>query len=83
MFHPFSKLIDIPDAGKVSALEMVDTTENTKGKAAFDKMKAESNAGDVAGRVLEQIERKEINGRAISIPAIAEPNDRCGTRTIA
>ena len=27
---------------------------------------------DVAGRVLEQIERKEIKGRVISIPAIAE-----------
>jgi hypothetical protein len=30
---------------------------------------------DVAGRVLEQIERKEIKGRVISIPAIAEEND--------
>ena len=30
---------------------------------------------DVAGRVLEQIERKEIRGRVISIPAIAEGND--------
>jgi hypothetical protein len=29
----------------------------------------------VAGRVLEQIERKEIKGRVISIPAIAEQND--------
>jgi hypothetical protein len=26
---------------------------------------------DVAGRVLEQIERKEVKGRVISIPAIA------------
>src|ERR1700693_4648656 len=27
---------------------------------------------DVAGRVLEQIERKEVRGRVIAIPAIAE-----------
>ena len=33
---------------------------------------------DVAGRVLEQIERKEIRGRVISIPAIAEANDPLG-----
>ena len=33
---------------------------------------------DVAGRVLEQIERKEIKGRVISIPAIAEENDPLG-----
>ena len=33
---------------------------------------------DVAGRVLEQIERKEIKGRVISIPAIAEDNDALG-----
>jgi predicted phage terminase large subunit-like protein len=33
---------------------------------------------DVAGRVLEQIERKEITGRVISIPAIAEENDPLG-----
>jgi hypothetical protein len=33
---------------------------------------------DIAGRVLEQIERKEIKGRVISIPAIAEVNDPLG-----
>jgi hypothetical protein len=33
---------------------------------------------DVAGRVLEQIERKEIRGRVISIPAIAEVDDPLG-----
>ena len=33
---------------------------------------------DVAGRVLEQIERKEIRGRVISIPAIAEAGDQLG-----
>jgi hypothetical protein len=33
---------------------------------------------DVAGRVLEQIERKEIKGRIISIQAIAEADDPLG-----
>jgi hypothetical protein len=33
---------------------------------------------DVAGRVLEQIERKEVKGRVISIPAIAETKDPLG-----
>src|SRR4026208_450449 len=33
---------------------------------------------DVAGRVLQQIERKEIKGRVISIPAIAEESDPLG-----
>ena len=33
---------------------------------------------DVAGRVLAQIERNEIKGRVISIPAIAETNDALG-----
>ena len=33
---------------------------------------------DIAGRVLEQIERKEIKGRVISIPAIAEADDPNG-----
>jgi len=32
----------------------------------------------VAGRVLEQIERKQIKGRVISIPAIAEADDSLG-----
>src|SRR4029450_9837095 len=35
---------------------------------------------DVAGRVLEQIDRKEIKGRVISIPAIAEENDPLGRK---
>ena len=33
---------------------------------------------DVAGRVLQQIERNEIRGRVISIPAIAEADDPLG-----
>jgi predicted phage terminase large subunit-like protein len=35
---------------------------------------------DVAGRVLEQIERGEIKGRVISFPAIAEENDPLGRK---
>ncbi len=35
---------------------------------------------DVAGRVLEQIERKEIKGRVISIAAIAEEDDPLGRK---
>jgi hypothetical protein len=35
---------------------------------------------DVAGRVLEQIERKLLKGRVISIPAIAEENDPLGRK---
>ena len=35
---------------------------------------------DVAGRVLEQIERKLIKGRVISIPTIAEENDPLGRK---
>jgi predicted phage terminase large subunit-like protein len=35
---------------------------------------------DVAGRVLEQIERKLIKGRVISVPAIAEENDPLGRK---
>src|SRR5262245_7598759 len=33
---------------------------------------------DVAGRVLQQMEREEIRGRVISIPAISEANDPLG-----
>ena len=35
---------------------------------------------DVAGRVLEQIERKEIRGKVISIRALAEANDIFGRK---
>src|SRR5262245_47864702 len=35
---------------------------------------------DVAGRVLEQIERNEIKGRVISMPAIAEADDVLGRK---
>jgi predicted phage terminase large subunit-like protein len=35
---------------------------------------------DVAGRVLQQIERGEIKGRVISIPAIAEADDPLGRK---
>jgi hypothetical protein len=39
VFHPLGTL-DIPGVGKSTALEMTGTTENTKGEAAFDKLKA-------------------------------------------
>jgi hypothetical protein len=39
VFHPLETL-ETPDVGKVTALEMVGTTENTKGEPAFDKMQA-------------------------------------------
>ena len=58
VFYPFSKVIDIPDVGKVTALEMVGATENAKGKAAFDKMKAQSNAGDVPAACLSKSSAK-------------------------
>jgi predicted phage terminase large subunit-like protein len=35
---------------------------------------------DVAGRVLEQIRRGEVKGRVVSIPAIAEPEDKLGRK---
>ena len=39
VFRPLGT-INVPGVGKVSALEMVGPTENTKGETAFDKMKA-------------------------------------------
>ena len=38
---------------------------------------------DVAGKVLAQIERKEIKGRVISIPAIAEAGDPLGREPVS
>jgi len=46
VFHPMGTL-DISGVGKVTALEMVGTTENTKGEPAFDKMKARCFAVNV------------------------------------
>jgi len=46
VFHPKSS-IDIPGVGKATALEMVGTTENTKGEAMLDKMKAKCAAVSV------------------------------------
>ena len=43
VFHPLGT-VDIPGVGKSTALEMVGTTENTKGEPAFDKMKAKCMA---------------------------------------
>jgi hypothetical protein len=46
VFHPVGTL-DISGVGKVTALEMVGTTENTKGEPAFDKMQAKCFAVNV------------------------------------
>ena len=43
VFHPLGT-VELPGVGKVSALKMVGTTENTKGETAFDKMQAKCNA---------------------------------------
>jgi predicted phage terminase large subunit-like protein len=49
-----------------------------KPKAKRILMNTRWHEEDVAGRVLEQIERKEVRGRVISIPAIAEARDPLG-----
>ena len=46
VFHPMGT-VDVPGVGKSTALEMVGTTENTKGEPAFDKMKAKCFAVNV------------------------------------
>ena len=46
-FVAIKSAFDIPGVGKVTALEMVGTTENTKGEPAFDKMKAKCIAVNV------------------------------------
>ena len=46
VFHPMSS-IDIPGVGKATALEAVGPTENTKGQAMLDKMKAKCEAVSV------------------------------------
>jgi len=46
VFHPVGD-IDVAGVGKVTALEMVGTTENTKGEPIFDKMKARCFAVNV------------------------------------
>jgi hypothetical protein len=43
VFHPKSS-VDIPGVGKATALEAAGPTENTKGDAMFDKMKAQCAA---------------------------------------
>jgi hypothetical protein len=56
VFHPKSS-IDIPGVGKATALEAVGPTENTKGEAIFDKMKAKCAAVSV-----ESGDKKWIDG---------------------
>jgi hypothetical protein len=43
VFHPLGT-VELPGVGKAAALEMVGTTENTKGEPAFDKLKAKCSA---------------------------------------
>lgn len=43
VFHPLGT-VELPGVGKATALEMVGTTENTKGEPAFDKLKAKCSA---------------------------------------
>ena len=43
VFHPLGAT-ELSGVGKVTALEMVGTTENTKGEPAFDKLKAKCHA---------------------------------------
>jgi len=46
VFHPLGT-VELPGVGKATSLEMVGTTENTKGEAAFDNMKAKCQAVNV------------------------------------
>lgn len=56
VFHPIGT-IEIPGVGKSTALQMIGTTENTKGQGAFDKMKARCFAVNV-----ETGDKKWIDG---------------------
>ena len=55
-----------------------DFSARLKPKAKRILMNTRWHEEDVAGRVLEQIEKGIVRGRVISIPAIAEPNDPLG-----
>jgi hypothetical protein len=46
VFHPLGE-VSLPGVGKATALEMVGTTENTKGEPTFDKMNAKCFAVSV------------------------------------
>ena len=46
VFHPLGT-VELPGVGKATSLEMVGTTENTKGEPAFDNMKAKCQAVNV------------------------------------
>jgi hypothetical protein len=46
VFHPLGA-VELPGVGKGTALEMVGTTENTKGEPTFDKMKAKCFAVNI------------------------------------
>lgn len=57
-----------------------DFSARLKPKAKRILMNTRWHTDDVAGRVLDQIERGIVRGRVISIPAIAEANDVLGRR---
>src|SRR6476620_2446945 len=56
VFHPMSG-IDVPNVGKATALEAVGPTENMKGQAMLDKMKAKCAAVSI-----ESGDKKYIDG---------------------
>ena len=55
-----------------------DFSARLKPEAKRILMNTRWHSDDVAGRILDQIERGVIRGRVISIPAIAEENDQLG-----
>ena len=65
VFHPLGTL-DVSGVGKVTALEMVGITENTKGEPAFDKLQAKCFAVNV-----------ETGGQLIFQPAIMKDKIKC------
>ena len=46
VFHPLGT-VEVPGVGKTTSLEMVGTTENTKGQSVFNNMKAKCQAVNV------------------------------------
>jgi len=91
VFHPLSS-IDIPNVGKATAIEAVGPTENMKGEAMLDKMKAKCAAVSI-----ESGDKKYIDGACALTDADgdvvfstfdtrdldkSQPKMNCGTHTI-
>jgi hypothetical protein len=91
VFHPLSG-IDVPNVGKATALEAVGPTENMKGEAMLDKMKAKCAAVSI-----ESGDKKYIDGACTLTDADgdvvfstfdtrdldkSQPEMKCGTHTI-